>query len=107
MADTRPRLKDNQVFEAESGTYKCRYLLQKNSMAAGWVCWVRSSRGRASSAVESALDATCGFGQASHFTGSFARSRGKKFVDIFQLEAGDLGKDSHHGGDAVLFEVIL
>eukprot|EP00828_Plagiopyla_frontata_P049066 TRINITY_DN9620_c0_g1_i1.p2 TRINITY_DN9620_c0_g1~~TRINITY_DN9620_c0_g1_i1.p2 ORF type:complete len:208 (+),score=9.73 TRINITY_DN9620_c0_g1_i1:107-730(+) len=53
------------------------------------------------------LYAAGGLGQASHFTGSFAGPGGKQFIDVLQLEAGYLGKNAHHGSDAVLLVVIL
>ena len=53
------------------------------------------------------LDATCGFGQPRHLTGAFPRPGGKQLIDVFKLEAGHLGENPHHGGDAVFLVIIL
>src|SRR4030042_1455481 len=57
--------------------------------------------------MEDGLDATGGFGQPRHLTSAFARPGGKQLIDVLQLEAGHLGENSHHGGDAVLLVIIL
>ena len=46
-------------------------------------------------------------GKTSHFAGSLARSGGEEFVNFLQFVAGILGKNTNHGGNAVLFVVIL
>src|SRR5690606_23764464 len=53
------------------------------------------------------LHAAGGLGQASHLTCSLAGAGGEQFVYLLQLEAGVLGKDTHHGCDAVLLVVVL
>jgi hypothetical protein len=54
-----------------------------------------------------ALDATGGLRQPCHLAGSFARSGGEKFINVFQFEAGYLGEDPDHGSNAVLLVVVL
>jgi hypothetical protein len=56
---------------------------------------------------ESALNATGGLRQPCHLAGSFARSGGEKFINVFQFEAGYLGEDPDHGSNAVLLVVVL
>jgi hypothetical protein len=56
---------------------------------------------------EDGLDATSGFGQPCHLTGAFARPGGEQLIDMLQLEAGHLGENPYHGGDAVLLIIIL
>ena len=53
------------------------------------------------------LHAAGGLGETSHLAGALAGAGGEQFVDFLQLEAGVLGHDAHHGGDAVLLVVIL
>ena len=53
------------------------------------------------------LHTTSGLGQASHFASAFAGAGRKQLVDLFQFVAGGFGENAHHGGDTILFVVIL
>jgi len=53
------------------------------------------------------LNATGRLRQTSHLAGSFAGSRWKQLIDVFQLVTCDLGQNSHHGSNAVLLIVVL
>jgi hypothetical protein len=56
---------------------------------------------------KAALDATGGLRQPCHLTGAFARSGGEELINMFQFEAGYLGKDPDHGSNAIFLVVIL